>query len=126
MQNAKSFCAYLLCNSQRSVQTENSITINSDQFQLGKELTPSIQISQYIYTNSNMCTLRDFTDKVVLVTGSTSGIGLAVAKYFAQCGANVVITGRNDSRLEKAGQECEALSPKSKFNFNFDFDLFSV
>lgn len=114
MQNAKSFCAYLLCNSHRSVQIENSIQVNDQLF--GKELTPSIQISHCIYTSSDMCTLRDFSDKVVLVTGSTSGIGLATAKYFSQCGAHVVVTGRNESRLEKAGQECELLSPKRKFN----------
>jgi len=35
-----------------------------------------------------------FQDKVVLVTGGTSGIGLAAAKAFATEGASVFITGR--------------------------------
>lgn len=36
----------------------------------------------------------DFTNKVVVVTGGTSGIGLATAKHFTDAGAKVYITGR--------------------------------
>lgn len=36
-------------------------------------------------------------NKTALVTGSTSGIGLAIAKAFAENGANVVINGLGDS-----------------------------
>jgi NAD(P)-dependent dehydrogenase (short-subunit alcohol dehydrogenase family) len=38
------------------------------------------------------------TDKKVLVTGSTSGIGEAIARAFAAAGADVVISGRDDKR----------------------------
>jgi NAD(P)-dependent dehydrogenase (short-subunit alcohol dehydrogenase family) len=34
------------------------------------------------------------TDKNIMVTGGTAGIGFAVAKHFAEQGANVVISGR--------------------------------
>jgi 3-oxoacyl-[acyl-carrier protein] reductase len=34
----------------------------------------------------------DFTGKVVLVTGASSGIGRATAEYFGRCGASVAIT----------------------------------
>ena len=40
--------------------------------------------------------------KIALVTGGSSGIGLAIAKRFADEGAYVFITGRRESELEKA------------------------
>ena len=40
----------------------------------------------------------DFENKVIVVTGSTSGIGAAVARAFAAAGARVMITGRNEER----------------------------
>jgi len=43
-----------------------------------------------------------FKDKVVVVTGGTSGIGLAIAKEFAGQGAHLVITGRKQDRLDEA------------------------
>ncbi|XP_054152628.1 3-oxoacyl-[acyl-carrier-protein] reductase FabG-like [Oppia nitens] len=54
----------------------------------------------------------DFSDKVVLTTGSSSGIGAEVAKLFAQLGANVVITGRNATEIQRVANECQNLSPK--------------
>jgi NAD(P)-dependent dehydrogenase (short-subunit alcohol dehydrogenase family) len=43
--------------------------------------------------------------KIALVTGGTSGIGLATAKQFVNEGAYVFITGRRDSELETAAKE---------------------
>ncbi len=40
--------------------------------------------------------MQEFKDKVVVVTGGTSGIGRAVAASFAADGADVVITGRRE------------------------------
>ena len=34
----------------------------------------------------------DFTDKVVLVTGASSGIGRATAEFFGECGAKVAVS----------------------------------
>jgi NAD(P)-dependent dehydrogenase (short-subunit alcohol dehydrogenase family) len=42
--------------------------------------------------------------KVAVVTGASSGIGLASAKRFATEGAQVVITGRRQSELDAAAQ----------------------
>ncbi|KQT43832.1 MULTISPECIES: SDR family NAD(P)-dependent oxidoreductase [unclassified Methylophilus] len=43
-----------------------------------------------------------FENKVVVVTGGTSGIGLATAKHFSNQGAYVYITGRRQAELEAA------------------------
>jgi NAD(P)-dependent dehydrogenase (short-subunit alcohol dehydrogenase family) len=43
-----------------------------------------------------------FTDKIALITGGTSGMGLATAARLLDEGAHVVITGRDRERLEKA------------------------
>jgi NAD(P)-dependent dehydrogenase (short-subunit alcohol dehydrogenase family) len=48
-----------------------------------------------------------FADKVVLIVGGNSGIGLAAAKGFASEGAKVCITGRDESTLEKAAAQIE-------------------
>ncbi len=40
--------------------------------------------------------------KIALITGGSSGIGFATARSFAQEGAHVYITGRDQSRLDDA------------------------
>ena len=46
-----------------------------------------------------------FKGKIAVVTGGNSGIGLGVAKSYAQEGAQVAITGRNEKTLEAAAKE---------------------
>nr|WP_086491236.1 SDR family oxidoreductase [Novosphingobium panipatense] len=42
--------------------------------------------------------------KTALVTGSTAGIGLAIAAKLADEGAEVIVTGRNQAKLDAAAQ----------------------
>lgn len=44
---------------------------------------------------------KPFHQKIVIITGGTSGIGAATAKLFAKKGATVVITGRRHDRGEE-------------------------
>ncbi|MBQ1091895.1 SDR family NAD(P)-dependent oxidoreductase [Streptomyces sp. B93] len=44
-------------------------------------------------------------EKVAVITGGSSGIGLAIARRFTQEGARVFITGRDTDRLEAAVKE---------------------
>ncbi|WAI81140.1 MULTISPECIES: SDR family oxidoreductase [Achromobacter] len=46
--------------------------------------------------------MNRFEHKTVLVTGGTSGIGLAAAQAFAAEGARVIVTGRDEAALEAA------------------------
>lgn len=43
--------------------------------------------------------------KTILITGGGSGLGLAMAKGFAQSGANIAICGRTEEKLQKAVKE---------------------
>jgi NAD(P)-dependent dehydrogenase (short-subunit alcohol dehydrogenase family) len=45
--------------------------------------------------------------QTIIVTGGSSGMGKAMASRFAQSGAQVVITGRTQEKLEAAQQEIE-------------------
>jgi NAD(P)-dependent dehydrogenase (short-subunit alcohol dehydrogenase family) len=47
----------------------------------------------------------DVNGKVVIVTGASSGIGLATAKLLAEHGASVVICGRYADTIESAAQQ---------------------
>lgn len=51
-----------------------------------------------------------FNDKIALVTGGTSGMGLATARRLRAEGARVVITGRDKTRLDAAALELDALA----------------
>lgn len=53
----------------------------------------------------------NFTDKVVLVTGASSGIGAETAVEFSKLGANLVLTGRNQVNLNTIALKCENNSP---------------
>lgn len=50
----------------------------------------------------------DFTNKSVIITGASSGIGAETARAFAKYGANLTIVGRNKERLEKVALQCQA------------------
>lgn len=48
---------------------------------------------------------RKLEGKIALVTGGTTGIGLAAAKDLAEAGATVYITGRREAELDRAAAE---------------------
>lgn len=54
--------------------------------------------------------MERFKEKVVIVTGGGSGIGAAVAERLAREGATVVISGRDQARLDAAAAAMPALA----------------
>lgn len=53
----------------------------------------------------------DLTGKRALVTGSTRGIGLAIAKGLAGMGAEVIISGRTEEAVAQAREAIQAVVP---------------
>jgi NAD(P)-dependent dehydrogenase (short-subunit alcohol dehydrogenase family) len=55
------------------------------------------------------------TDRVAVVTGSTSGIGRGIARHFASLGAAVVVHGTNTAQGEAAAAEISASGGRALF-----------
>ncbi|GBP71747.1 3-oxoacyl-[acyl-carrier-protein] reductase FabG [Eumeta japonica] len=72
----------------------------------------------------------DFNNKVVIVTGASSGIGAATAEAFAKLSASVVLVGRNAEKLRAVAQKCENAKGKKplviKADMSVDFDVKKV
>jgi len=69
--------------------------------------------------------MNRFSDKVVVITGGSSGIGLAAAQAFEAEGANVVVTGRNPETLAAATKVLSrrAITVKADVTSGVDLDL---
>ena len=60
-------------------------------------------------------------DKMALITGSTAGIGFAIAQALGREGCNVVINGRTDKRIAEAKEKLSATSIANVYSLKFDF-----
>lgn len=49
----------------------------------------------------------NISNKTVLITGGGSGIGYATAKLLSEKGNRVIITGRNEAKIQKVAQELQ-------------------
>ncbi|MGE5355019.1 MAG: SDR family oxidoreductase [Deltaproteobacteria bacterium] len=66
------------------------------------------------------------TGRNALVGGSTSGIGKAIALKFAQCGANVTLMSRDESKLQKTLYELDNSKGQKHSYIVADFSTFGI
>lgn len=64
-------------------------------------------------SNSSTNLLLDLTGRRALITGSTQGIGLALAYGLARSGASIVLNGREPQRRGREGARA-ALDPEPR------------
>jgi short-subunit dehydrogenase len=57
--------------------------------------------------------LKRVEDQVIVLTGASSGIGLATAHAAAARGARLVLVSRNEEALQRAARECEQLGGRA-------------
>ncbi|XP_035788996.1 3-oxoacyl-[acyl-carrier-protein] reductase FabG-like [Anopheles albimanus] len=57
----------------------------------------------------------DFTGKIVIITGASSGIGAATAKYLTGLGATCVLAARSEENLKAVQKDCLALGKGEPF-----------
>ena len=62
----------------------------------------------------------DLTGKTALITGSSRGIGFALAHGLAAAGATIILNGRNPQSLEQARKNLAASFPKQSLCYLFD------
>ena len=55
---------------------------------------------------ANMGHLQAFQEKVVVLTGATSGIGQAMSRQLAAAGAHLMLAARNEERLRRMEDQC--------------------
>jgi retinol dehydrogenase 12 len=60
---------------------------------------------------------NDMTGRLVLITGSTAGIGKRAAHALARLGAHVIVQGRNAEKTQAVAKEIQAESPGAKIDF---------
>ena len=53
------------------------------------------------------------TNKLALITGSTKGIGKAIAIEMAREGTDVIINGRNEAEVTKVVKEIQTMFPNT-------------
>ena len=77
-------------------------------------LPPRRQLSPHWSSFHRITMNLDINGKLALVTGSTAGIGYAIAEALAREGAKVIVNGRTGKRVENALKQIRSAAPQAK------------
>lgn len=78
------------------------------------------------FFNGEVCTIRkDISNKVVIITGASSGIGLEIARYLAAMGGTIIFACRNEEKALEAIEEVKKDTNNEKLEF-MPLDLSSL
>jgi len=78
-------------------------------------------VNNYIYKGELL------KGRTALITGGTSGIGFSIAKSFLQNGCNVIITGRNQERIDVAIRDLsQVIKNKNVKIYGYEFDISDI
>ena len=50
--------------------------------------------------------IDDFKNRIVMITGASSGIGAATSVHLASLGAKLALVARNSTKLEEVARKC--------------------
>ena len=82
--------------------------------QLIRKVLMALQPTTIVYARVQALQPSEYLrGRTALITGGTSGIGFAIAKAYINAGANVIITGRSQERLDKACEELKSEKAKA-------------
>ena len=65
----------------------------------------------------------NFNNKVVLITGSSQGLGFEIAKRYLMLGANLIICSRNYKKIKKAHKTLDSIKKKTQQIISFSIDV---
>lgn len=75
------------------------------------------RLSRYRTIHIELTPIEDLTERTVLITGATAGIGRTTALQLAQRGAHIIIVGRSEGRGRQTVAEISAQSHNDHVSF---------
>lgn len=110
-----------------AIKTKNAPTVSTNLDELFQDLNDEIENESQSTPQPTIATFTEPApqknanfEKVVLVSGATSGIGRATANLFASQGYRVIITGRRADRLAALKEDFEKKYPTEIETLEFD------
>ena len=97
--------SYSLDYRQAPIRVEHSVNVSSVRNSSGPWLTCCCHVQKRYMSGSR----NSFTNKVIVITGASSGVGRAMAIELAGHGARLVVAARREEALQEVAEECKSL-----------------